>query len=377
MRKTIEFIGIYSIRIVLRLLYIFPIKKNRLLFSAYEGKVYGCNPKYIFEALYSKLNTSCEFIWCINDDSLIPAEYNVKKVGFLSLRHIFYMMTSRVIVNNTGIEPIIPKRAGQVFINTWHGGGAYKKGQPNAKYKRQLRSKMTDYVISSCRAFSEEFSKESVLNIDKDRFLPIGMPRNDIFFSSDQYLSTRQKICALYNININDFIVLYAPTYRGYHHARHISESYIINDFNKIADAVKQRFGKKPIFLYRYHLGTCFSIEDALDVTAYQDMQELLLISDMLITDYSSSIWDFSLTHKPGFIYAPDVEEYTFKINFHTPIQKWQYPYAVTMEELVDNILNYNSTKAAEKIKAHHELLGSYEQGRATKYIGEIIESLL
>ena len=96
-------------------------------------------------------------------------------------------------------------------------------------------------------------------------------------------------------------------------------------------------------------------------------MQELLLISDVLITDYSSSIWDFSLTGKPAFLFTPDLDAYTGERDFYTPIDSWPYPYSEDMDGFVKLIEAYDAQASEEKIRAHHQKLGNCESGAAAK----------
>lgn len=374
------------LQIFLRIFYIIPIKKNRILFSEYEGATYCCNPRYIFEYLYKHGGNKYEYIWCISDKNKIPASFDVKYVKPLSLRHLYYLMTSKIVMANVGIEPFVPPRKGRVFINTWHGGGAYKKGGVSATYYsnphlyyfksiRNLRSKSTSYLISSNRRFSEIFIDE--FRLLPHQILPIGMPRNDIFFSTESYRADiRNRICEKYGIKEELMIILYAPTYRG-HEAmcEHIDWSI---DTDAICKAVRQRFGKEPIVLYRCHMNVYNdrqNVSNAIDASDYPDMQELLVATDLLISDYSSLIWDFSLTYKPGFLYTPDLKQYLETTKLYTPIEQWQYPYAKTMTELCEQIKKYNEVEAIDKIKAHHNLLGCYEKGMATHEIYQLIES--
>lgn len=386
MKHYIKMAVIFLSRILLRSFYIFPIKKNRILFSSFEGRNYGCNPKYIFEYMYDKYGETYEYIWCLDNAREIPDKYNATLCTPLSIKHLFYLSTSHVIISNQPILPVLPKRKQQMFINTTHGGGAYKKGGINATfvtkadkccmiYMRNLRARMIDYVISSCRAYTEIFTAEEEYNINKKRFLPIGMPRNDLFFKSDQ---DRKKKDIRERLGIDEYlyVILYAPTYRGSYRKPSFFQAHI--DTHTVCQAVERRFGKKSLFLYRSHIvDRDLCPQDAKDVSDYQDMQELLLITDVFITDYSSSIWDFSQTGKPGFLFTPDLADYQAEVSFHTPIETWPYPYALTMDDLCNAILEYNEVSAHEKIQKHHNSLGSYENGNATMRICAIIRKHL
>ncbi|MCH5216321.1 MAG: CDP-glycerol glycerophosphotransferase family protein [Muribaculaceae bacterium] len=368
-------------RIFMRMLYLFPVKKNRILFSAHEGKRYNCNPKYIFEMLYEEYGDTYEYVWCISDPNDIPIQYKVKCVKFMSLRHLFYLATSAVVISNMVIEPFVSKRKDRIFINTWHGGGAYKKGLVDTNflpklhciYIAQLRNwriSATDYVISGCQIFSELLSKQ--MHIDIERFLSIGMPRNDIFFQTEKHAAIRKQISKQYNIDNNCMFLLYAPTFRG--HWRAASCIDLQFDPVKICTAIQQRFGKPAVVLYRSHLMDKHQmLDNIVDVSNYPDMQELLVAADILISDYSSSIWDYSFTYKPGFLYTPDLDDYKRDTDFHYPIDSWQYPHARSMDELCSAVLDYDESAAIARIKKHHNDLGSFETGNATKSICRII----
>lgn len=378
---------IYCVRIGIRVFYLFPIKKNRILFSEYEGNTYRCNPKYIFEYMYRNWGDSYEYIWVIKDRALIPTEYSVKYIKHLSLSHLYYLATSRIMITNLSVEPIAPPRKGRIFVNTWHGGGSYKAGGLSATYYskahmfyfktlRNLRAKSTSFLISSCQRASEVFADE--VRISPDHILPIGMPRNDVFFlpKNEQTAIIREKICRQYGIAENTMIVLYGPTYRG--HERYCQHIDWTIDADAVCSAVRKRFGMQTTFLYRCHrnvLDDKQSIVHTIDASEYPNIQELLLATDLLISDYSSLIWDFSLTYRPGFLFVPDLEEYIQVTKLHTPIEQWQYPNARTIDELCALILQYDEEVAVNRIRAHHQLMGSFENGTATKTFCEFLQS--
>ncbi|MDR2511382.1 MAG: CDP-glycerol glycerophosphotransferase family protein, partial [Bacteroidales bacterium] len=177
-------------------------------------------------------------------------------------------------------------------------------------------------------------------------------------------------------------IVLYAPTYRGEHlHPKQISRSILL-DSGRILEALTRKFDANHLFLYRTHYytdnseiinNTGCNTNSIISASEYPDMQELLCAADILITDYSSSIWDFSFTFKPCFLFAPDVEEYKTQQGFYTPIEEWPFSLAKTNEELVDNINRFDSEKYRAAVKDHHRKLGAYEQGTAAKQFCDLL----
>ena len=116
--------------------------------------------------------------------------------------------------------------------------------------------------------------------------------------------------------------------------------------------------------------------ENIVDVSDYPDMQELLCAADILITDYSSSMWDYSFTYKPCFIYANDLDQYKIERDFHTPVNEWPFTIAISNEELAENILEFDQDKYIEKIKKHHHDLGSFEDGHATEKVAKLINDI-
>lgn len=383
----IKWVVICIVRTVLKVFYIFPIKKNRILFTSFSGKQFSCNPKYIFEYLYEKYNGEMEYIWCISDISIFPEKYRdcVKTVRRFSLAHIRSAVTSGIIIDNYGFPAWLPKRKKQIFINTWHGGGAYKK-VGNTKTEMQFSffiekavrysSDNTNFFISSCKKFSEVIHED--LYIPNSRFLNIGMPRNDIFFDCERMNVLSATVKQKLNISVEKSLVLYAPTYRG----SNTEDGFNVlfqNDFiSRLVDLFANKFGKNFIFLYRGHLlGGNVEAEGVLDVSLYPDMQELLCAADVLITDYSSSMWDFSFAGKPGFLYVPDIDEYGTERGLHTDVETWPFSYARTENELLQKVDAWTPHFQVEKSKAHHNLFESYENGHASEKICQLIEDIV
>jgi CDP-glycerol glycerophosphotransferase len=387
MTEYIKLAVIFLLRIVFRLFYIFPINDKKILFNCYKGHQYSCNPKYIFEYLYGNYGDKYQYIWCLDDGEKLPADKKyIKIIKYLSLRYCFHLLTAKYYIFNDGINPIFPIRERQIVVNTWHGGGAYKKTgiESNTTDSKLLkivwgiRSKMTKFIVSSCRAFTQYTAKDFLC--PESKFLPIGMPRNDIFFDKSKYKTIKEKVYKYFNIRNKNAIVLYAPTYRGNHKMldNEIFKSLFFSmNFEQILKTLNEKFQKDFLFLMRSHyVYYDMNIKlknNIVSASDYPDMQELLCAADVLITDYSSSIWDFSFTHRPCFIYAPDVEKYSAEQGFYTLVEEWPFPLAKTNDELAKSILQFDKEKYAEAVKRHHADLGSYENGTATKQFYEKI----
>lgn len=362
------------IRSLMKLFWIFPIRKNKIFMLSGKGTGYSDSGKYMSQYLLLNHPDIFKIVWAVND----KRKFNEKGIVFsnaFSFNHLFHFCTAKVIVTNGGMPTYMPKRKGQYVINTWHGGGAYKRGIPvssSASRERiqmnMYKSKCLDLFVSSCRDFEEKVIPDISQNY-KGEILRCGLPRNDIFFSDIQ--SVREKVCSYFNLDKNNLLVLYAPTFRGDYYA--LNKKFISAvDFNRISRATQKRFAKQIVVAFRAHAlmtETIFN-EVAINVTSYPDMQELLCAADILISDYSSTIWDFSLTKKPCFLYCPDLNYYLNEDRgVYTPIETWPGILCRTNEELEQAILNFDEAEYVKKVEKHHKDMGSYETGHACEQV--------
>lgn len=358
--------------------FVFPIKNNRIFFSAYSGRQYSCNPKYISDWIEQNYKDEFEIIWAFNEPDAFSylKNRNIKCVKFKSIKYLYYLLTSKIVIDNVESWSILPKRTGQYVINTWHGGGAYKgvglkrKDTSETLDKNMLRkNERISIYLSSSKVFSQMTLRESFQYNGK--IMECGMPRNDLLIKNDE--NKKNIIKEKLGINKKIGIVIYAPTFR-----HDLKYKYML-DYEKTLNALKNRFGKEWIMLIRTHYylqSEKIESSRVKNVSDYPDMQELLLISDVLITDYSSSIWDFSLMEKPCFLFMPDYNEYIDEREFYTPIQDWPYPASFSMEDLEDKIIKYDHEIAKKRILNHHIKLGICESGMASEIVGKEIVKL-
>ena len=359
----------------LKILFVFPINKKRVIFYSFGGKQYSCNPMYISKYLYNKWPGKYEIIWAVKDLERCRLKgKNCRVVKYNSLAFIFYRITSAVIVTNDGLPTYIPRRKKQLFINTWHGGGGYKQPYKNVDSSQKRANDyfaQANIVLSSSKGFTKNFIRGH-MNY-KGRVLEIGMPRNDIFINERYKLQNSRIIEQLknaYHIDSHKKTVMIAPTIREWKCDNRL-------DYKELLEALQQRFGSEWVILYRGHhsdSGSMYSEEEQLiDVSDYYDMQQLLLLADVLITDYSSCMWDFCFTGKPGFLYVPDLQEYQENHGFDTPIETWPYAYALTDAELKSIIIDYNEKNAHDKIMRHLAIMDNCETGDASRIVCELI----
>lgn len=380
MADYIQIIAVLILRFLMRLTNIFPVREKRVLFSSFRGTGYSCNPKYISEAM--ECEGTWEIIWAMHDGEKQEGMDKVKVCKYHSLLYFYYLATCKVAVDNVGFISIYPRKKKQLFINTWHGGGCYKNvglAEENSyamQMRKRISSKNTNLYISSSQFFSG--------NVVRGQFnysgeiLEKGMPRNDLLINQNEKKreDIDKKIRKKYNINSSTRILLYAPTWRYSE-----NEDIYIMSFEMIVNVLRQRFSGEWVVFYRLHhfsrtVGSCKVQREKFIISAddYPDMQELLLISDVLITDYSSSIWDFSFTYKPCFLFVKDLFEYNEVRGFVKDIYTWGFPVCKTEEELLNAIYYFDAKEHMQRMMQHHEDLQSFETGHAGEEIVQYIK---
>lgn len=368
------------IRFFLRFVPHRPFHPKRIVFTSYLGKQYSCNPKYISEYI-QKHAPEYELVWAFQSPEEYSEleKYGIRLVKYNSFTFIRLCLSSGYIITNVRDMNHIPFTHRQTVINTWHGGGAYKTvgsstavQTPSEQFRQKIARKTNLTFLSSSKAFTDLTLKESFHH--NGNILECGMPRNDILIHpADSDL--RKKVLDHFHLPADQKLLIYAPTYR---------ENKTASDYAFDTKAVKamlsQRFGGNWSILFRCHY---YIVEDAKNLSSdyinasdYPDMQELLYAANMLITDYSSSIWDFSFTGRPCLLYATDLNDYQVSQGFYSDIHTWPFPLAESNQELLDNIQHFSFDTYTKAIQQHHEDLGSYESGTACwevlKYIRQV-----
>lgn len=361
--------------------YFFRVNETKIVFLNFDGKGFGDNPKYICsEILRQKLNLDC--VWLLTDmDSFLPD--GVRKISIYSLKCFYELATAHIIVINTNnvLPGRLKKKDGQIVIQTWHGSHGFKYIERQADdmlsesyiHDSKLNTKMTDVFISDGPDNTKMYRDSFQCTCD---VIETGMPREDILFENDS--SHLAKIRELLRIPKNKSILLYAPTFRD----DGSTEAYDL-DFPRVLDALKQRFGGDWIALLRLHpnvrnYNVCSSNKDILDVSSYGDVQELIAISDVVITDYSSIYHDFFISNKPVFLYTPDLSNYVQRNrNLKPEFFKMPWKYNRNIDELLNEIYAFNETKYKKMTSNYINQIGAIIDGKASYRVVEYIKQYL
>lgn len=369
----------YAMKLLLLPFRLFPVRNDRLAFAGLTGGreyEYTGSPKYICEYIDRERPGEFALCWIVSE----PERYRGVLSGrarfyrHYSLRSFYILLTAKAVVTSGSYAPWFPFRKSQYIINTWHGGGAYKRLKDNyqesdfwSRKKLDLTAKNIDLFLSSCQKATELLFRGAFHY--QGEVLEAGTPRNDVLLAGD-VRAAREKVCRCCGIRPEDKIVLYAPTYRT-------PEKEVALDADALLACLNSRGGTWRLLFrahrYQKESGGVHVAGEAADAGEYPDMQELLMAADMMITDYSSSVWDYSFLKRPCVLYVPDCEEYTRKNGFYVDIRLWPFPLAENQEELHRAILDLDGAKLEEAIRRHHRMMGSFESGRACESAAERI----
>lgn len=358
-----------------------PIKKNKIVFVNFSGKGYGDNPKYILNYLNNRQNENIDYVWLTSNlnDKRFPK--NVRRVKMFSIKSFFELATAKVWINNSRFDQFVIKRKGQFYIQTWHGGLALKKIEYDAEekmseyYKKVMKNdnKMIDLMLSNSTFCTNMYKRGFKYNGD---ILEVGSPRNDILINENSEI--KNNICQKYRIDKNEKILLYAPTFRK----NYDNNPYDI-DFNLLKKILSETTGYKWNILIRLHPQISDAskyikdISNYIDVTTYNDIQELIYSCDMLITDYSSTMFEAMIANKPVIIYANDISNYNNERGMYFDFSNLPFPLTKNNDELKQCIQNIKFDSIIEKYNLFKKNIGLNESGNASKIVGDLILNIL
>lgn len=335
-----------------------PLRENAVMFESFLGKNYSDSPKYIYEYLAANYGDRFECIWVLNNQAKPP--YKAKVVKRFSFRYAYYLATSKYLVFNVRQPLWYRKKEGQVFIETWHGTPLKRLvfdqeevTSASPKYKQQFyRQRLEwDYLVSANPFSTKTF--HSCFMYD-GKYLEYGYPRNDLL-----YAPNRDEIAAnlkkQLGIPADKKTILYAPTWRDDEHYGKGEYKFTLALDLKL---LKEQLQDDYVLILRTH----HYIADNIDTTGlegfvynlskYDDITEIYLISDICITDYSSVFFDYANLKRPVLFYTYDIEKYKNQLR----------GFYISMQEEVPGPLLYTSEEVLEAIKHIDQIQSDYQQ---------------
>ena len=344
------------------------INPKKAVFTCFEGRRYGDNPRYISERLH-ELCPECEIVYLFRKEALnsVKAPPYVKKLYMIGVRGLIAQATARFWVDNARhTEALYFNEKKQYYIQTWHGDRGFKRvGDDNEKLPWHVL-RMEDRA--SLMVAGSEFGRGTYRTAFhyQGEVMMDGCPRNDPLLKNDPDEAAR--IRRELGIPPEVGVLLYAPTYRDTHQFK---TQEAVLDVSRTLDHLESSTGRRWRCLYRAHyLNKGLIVKEdprVMDATAWPEMTDLLLVSDMLITDYSSVGGDFALLRRPLFLYHADAEEYLRESrSFYIDVEKSPFLVARNQEELEKLMDETDAEAARANCEALDRFFGTTETGHAT-----------
>lgn len=291
-----------------------PVRPHRVLYEAFAGSGFLCNPEAIFRGLKASADfTELEHLWVLNRRARVserPA--GVKIIRYRSLRYFHAIATSRYLVNNATFPPEFSKRPGQVYLNTWHGTPLKRMGYDMPDGAAESANTLRNFVSADFLLSQNEFMTHSMYRdayklagAFRGSVLESGYPRVDRQFQLDR-ASARAELQAA-GVKLNDrTVVLYAPTWAG---ARFSSPQLNIQELLETARTLQSLLGDDEFVVLLkphqvIHQGLSSDTTGRL-VPNWLPTNTVLAATDILITDYSSIFFDFLASERPIVFFRP------------------------------------------------------------------------
>lgn len=370
--------------------YFKPVNEKVVLFESFMGRKYVDSPKAMYEyMLKSKEYKDFEFVWFFknpDDYKHIAKNKRTKVVKYGSKAYYKYYATSKYWVTNSRVPDTIIKKKNQVYIQCWHGtplkklgfdievkGGNAMNSLKDIRYKYQVDSKKYSYMVSPSAFCSEKFI--SAFNLKavgkEDIVIEKGYPRNDFLVNYTKKDIDRVKKAL--KLPKDKKIILYAPTWRDNQHTSGVGYTYKTEvDF----DYLREQLGDEYIILFRAHyfVANSFDFEKykgfVYNVSEYDDINELYILGDILITDYSSVFFDYSILKRPIIFYMYDLEEYKHTLrDFYIDLDELPGPIIEKEKELIKAIKGMNKFKYDKKYKAFNDKYTYLDDGKAAERV--------
>lgn len=366
---------------------VFPKMKmleNTVMLESFFGKSYSDSPKYIFEYLNEKYPGKYKYVW-VNAGQELNLPYKSKQVTRFSLKYFYYMARCKYHVFNGRQPQYFVKRKGNIFLETWHGTPLKKlvfdmddvtTASPLYKEQFYIQTRSWDYLVAPNK-FSEDIFRHAFMYDGK--MLQTGYPRNDILYHPEKEKKMAE-IKKELNIPAEKKVILYAPTWRDDEFYGHAKYKFTLQmDLAKMKEAL----GDEYVVILRTH----YFIADQLDLSEfegfaynlskYDDIARLYLISDILITDYSSVFFDYANLNRPMLFFTYDLEKYRSVLRgFYMDVEEeLPGPMLFDTDEIIDAVKNIDDVqeKYKEKYDLFREKYCAWEDGHASEKVVEAV----
>lgn len=365
-----------------------PAHNRLVMFESYLGKQYSCNPRAIYEYLREH-HPEYKMYWSVDGRYIHNfLGKDIKYVKRFSMKWLFLMALAKYWVTNSRMPLWIPKPKRTIYLQTWHGTPlkrlaadmeeVHMPGTTTEEYKKNfyLESRNWDYLISpnpySTKIFRRAFQFEKEI-------IESGYPRNDFLYTHNtpEVINELKK---MFGLPHDKKVILYAPTWRD--DQFYTKGKYKFNLELDLSEMMKQ-LGDRYVVILRMH----YLVAENLDLSSYQgfaydfsnhgDIRELYLISDLLITDYSSVFFDYANLKRPMIFFVYDIENYRDKLRgFYFDFEKEAPgPLVRKSEEVIEKVIEFEQKgyRVPDNFDAFYHRFCSLESGISSKRVVESV----
>lgn len=354
------------------------VNQKQALFVVYGGKRYDDSPRFIYE--YIKKQPKYKDITCvwafINPEKFEFISEN-EKVKIDTIKYYITVLKSKYWITNSSVQRGINfdnKKHKDIFLE--HGMAGIKKigadiKEENNSFKPNKQEKF-DMIFIEGKQEKEILVK--ALQVPKEKFFLTGLPRNEELYNitDKKVLEIKQKL----KVPLDKKVILYAPTFREFYLDGNF-DNIIENpfDFEKMSKELSDEY--VIVMTAHYQVGKLLKIPNnnkfVINAFDYPYINELLIIADILISDYSSVVWDYSILERPILCFGFDYEKYIKERGTYLDLNKLFLDGVIkTQEELIEKIKNMNIEKYVEhtrKIKEQYVLADKNATENVTKII--------
>lgn len=338
-----------------------PIKNNRVTFVIDSGESFKGNLDYIKNEFEKRGNFEFHFFY-------------KDKISFSSFKNL---AGSKYIFLNDNFFPFafMKFNPGNIIVQLWHAPGASKKFGASVEIEnKEIISKISDnvnYLIITSDKVKSQYAE--AFQISKDKIKALGLPRMDYYFENHDLDKLKSDFSKKYNISKDKKIILYAPTFRDDDKFNKVFDYLDLDKFN-------QDLGEDYVLALRLHPKIRnFYDNDAsskgkyINVSDWESEQELMLISDLLVTDYSSIMIEYGILNKPIIFFTYDLDNYLscergFYYDFKTTVPG---PIIYTSDELINTIRNneFDISKISDFVKTQFDQIDGKSSKRVVDFL--------
>jgi len=364
---------------------VLPKNKKLIVFESFLGKQFSDNPRALYEYMIDQYGDEYDLVWSVDRRYVdVFEENNIKYLKRFSLKWLLTLNRAGLWISNSRMPLWIPKPRKTKYLQTWHGtplkrlaldmDAVLMPGTDTESYKKNFTTESSkwDYLISPNPYSTEIFRR--AFNFNK-RMLETGYPRNDILVNSnnEEYIN---KLKIDMGIRRNKKIILYAPTWRDNEYYQRGKYKF---DIKLDLERMRETLSDDYVILLRMHYLIAENIDTSkydgfvIDMSKYEDIRDLYLISDILLTDYSSVFFDYAILNRPVLFFTYDLESYRDNLRgFYFDFEKEAPgPLLYDTAEIIEQIhlIENGEFEFSERLAEFRKVYCSLEDGAASKRV--------